>query len=86
MSPRLNNQGGQLILEAVLILVMLTGFGLAVGNYFKKNEVLRQLVSGPWQNLSGMLQNGVWAPPKTGAGQHPNGHNRHVVIDGENGR
>jgi len=86
MKPALSNQGGQLIIEAVLIIVMLFGITFLVANYFKSNEVLKQIISGPWQNLSGMLQNGVWASPSAGATIHPNGHNRHIVITGEEGR
>jgi len=86
MKPALNNQGGQLIVEAVLIIVMLVGFTFMVANYFKSNEVLKQLISGPWQNLAGMMQNGVWAPPAVGAAIHPNSHNRGVVITGEDAK
>jgi hypothetical protein len=84
--PGLVNQGGQLILEAVLIIVMLTAFTGMTIRYFKDNELLKSLISGPWQNLAGMLQNGVWAPPATGAAIHPNSHNRGVVITGEEAR
>ncbi len=84
--PNLSGQGGQMIVEAVLIIVMLVGFTFMVANYFKKNELLKQMISGPWQNLAGMLQNGVWAPPATGALIHPNAHNRGVVITGDEGR
>jgi len=84
--PTLANQGGQLILEAVLIIVMLTAITGITIQYFKKNELLKSMISGPWQNLAGMLQNGVWAPPATGAAIHPNSHNRGVVITGEPAR
>jgi hypothetical protein len=84
--PGLMNQGGQLILEAVLIIVMLTAFTGMTIRYFKDNELVKSLISGPWQNLAGMLQNGVWAPPATGAAIHPNSHNRGVVITGEEAR
>jgi hypothetical protein len=80
------NQGGQMITEAVLILVLLMGITLMVANYFKSEEVLRQMITGPWQNLAGMLQNGVWAPPQTGALVHPNAHGRHIVIEGEDAK
>lgn len=84
--PSLVKQSGQMIVEAVLIIVMLMAFTMMVANYFKKNELLKQLISGPWQNLAGMLQNGVWAPPAVGAVIHPNAHTRHIVITGEEGK
>ena len=80
------NQKGQLIVEAVLIIVMLMGFTFMVANYFKNSEVLRQLITGPWANLSGMLQNGVWAEPAKGAISHPNAHMRHISIEGEDAK
>lgn len=83
---RLRNQGGQMITEAVLIIVLLMGFTFMIANYFKNEEVMRQLITGPWQHLAGMLQNGVWAPPAAGAAIHPNGHVRHMVITGEDAR
>ncbi len=81
--PSLRSQAGQGITEAILIIVMLVGFTFAVANYFKDQDVLKQIITGPWQTLSGMLQNGVWATPQAGAIMHPNGHGRHIVITGE---
>lgn len=84
MKPSLaNNQKGQLIVEAVLIIVMLMGITFTVASYFRNNEVIRQLISGPWANLSGMLQNGIWSPAPKGAIAHPNGDARHITIEGE---
>jgi hypothetical protein len=81
--PDLSGQSGQAITEAVLILVMLFGFTFMVANYFKKQEVLKQLVSGPFAYLAGMLQNGEWATPEQGAPMHPTSHARHMAIEGE---
>ena len=82
----LRGQAGQGVTEAILILVLLMGFTFLVGNYFKNQQVFRQLITGPWQHLAGMLQNGVWAPAATGAAFHPNSHGRHIVITGEEAR
>lgn len=75
-----------MIVEAILILVLLLSATFAVANYFKKEELLRQLITGPWQSLAGMLQNGVWSAPKDSARVHPNSHGRHIVITGEEAR
>jgi hypothetical protein len=83
MKPNLVNQSGQLIVEAVLIMVVLTAVTFAVGNFFKSQEVFKQLITGPWQSLAGLLQNGVWGSPATTNVSHPNGHGRHIVITGE---
>ena len=79
-------QAGQAITEAVLIIVVLFGFTFMVANYIKSEEVLKRLITGPFTYLSGMLQNGVWAPPDRGAEMHPSIHFRHIVITGEPAR
>ena len=79
----LGNQAGQLIVEAVLIVVLLMAVTFTVAHYFKEKEFIKQLITGPWQNLAGLIQNGVWLPPAKSNGSHPNGHGRHVVITGE---
>ncbi len=85
-TPSLKSQGGQLITEAILIIVLLFGMTYLVANQFKNQELLKQLITGPWQSLAGMLQNGIWAPPKTGAVVHPNGHVRHMALAGEDAK
>lgn len=86
MSLRRMNQKGQQVVEAVLIMVVFMAFTTMVASYFKDKEVLKRLISGPWVNLAGMLQNGVWLPKEKGAVSHPNGHTRHITIQGENAR
>lgn len=80
------NSRGQAMTEAVLIMVVLVGFTLLVARYFRSNETLRQLISGPWVSLAGLLQNGVWLPVNQGTLSHPNGHTRHITIQGESAR
>jgi hypothetical protein len=82
-TPQLGSQKGQAITEAVLILIMMFAIVFAVANYFKDKEVLKQLITGPFANLAGMFQNGVWQPPDKGAASHPTGHFRHISIQGE---
>lgn len=86
MTLALANQKGQQVVEAVLIMVVLLAFTLMVGRYFKDNDVLRQLITGPWVAMSGMLQNGVWLAPEKGNLSHPSGHTRHITIQGESAK
>ncbi len=72
-----------MITEAILILVLLMAFTFTMANYFKSEELLKHMVSDPWQSLAGMLQNGVWGSPEKTNVVHPNGHFRHIVIQGE---
>ena len=83
MKPELRSQQGQLVVEAVLLMVVLFGVTLATAKYFKSDELLKKLVSGPWQSLAGMLQNGVWGTPDATNAVHPNAHTRHLVTKGD---
>jgi len=82
-SPLLKNQRGQAIIESVLIITILFGFTFMAAQYFKNEDFLRRLITGPFVNLSGLLQNGIWAPPAVGAASHPSKHYRHIVITGD---
>ncbi|MGZ3723899.1 MAG: hypothetical protein ACXVA9_13240 [Bdellovibrionales bacterium] len=83
MKPNLHNQGGQLIVEAVLIIVLLMAVTFSVAHFFKGQDLIKKLISGPWVSLAGLIQNGVWLPVEQSNVSHPNGHGRHIVITGE---
>jgi len=83
---RIRSQRGQMMIEGVLIMVVLMGMTLLVARYFKDQELLKKLISGPWVSLAGLLQNGVWLPKDRGTLSHPNGHTRHITIQGESAR
>ncbi|MGE4131269.1 MAG: hypothetical protein AB7F86_06500 [Bdellovibrionales bacterium] len=80
------SQRGQFVVEALLILVVLIGLLTLSARFFREQELVKKLISGPWVNLAGMLQNGVWQPADAGAVSHPNGHTRHISIQGEAAR
>ena len=77
------NQSGQFVVESILIMVALMGFTLMIGAAFKENSLIAQVISGPWQSMSGMIQNGTWAPPAASMAVHPSQHNRHRSLRGE---
>jgi hypothetical protein len=81
--PGLRNQNGQQIIEAVLLIVVFMGFATLVASFFNKNEILKELIGGPFQSLAGVMQNGVWATRTKGAANHPTSHFRHIVVTGE---
>ena len=80
---RVTGQSGQLVVEAVLIIVALMFVTFMVASYFKDKEFVKKLISGPWVSLAGLIEDGVWLPLGQSATSHPNGHGRHVTIDGE---
>lgn len=86
VKAQVKSQRGQAIVEALLIMIIFLGIGLAVMSFFKDQEVLAKLVKGPWQSLSGVLQNGTWGEPGATAVKHPNTHYRHVSIQGDDAR
>ena len=80
---RLLNKSGQMALEMILIMALMVGFATFVTSEFKSSNFVAQLVSGPWKNLAGMIQNGVWGPSADTMPQHPNAFNRVISPDGE---
>lgn len=77
------NQAGQAVIESILILVLFFALTTLVAAGFKQNELFTQMVSAPWQSLSGVLQNGVWMPPARGTAMHPSQHERHISTQGD---
>jgi hypothetical protein len=81
--PSLRSQSGQLIVEAVLIIAVFLSITMMTVKMFKDNEVVKNLIHGPWQSMAGILQNGVWGPPSRTNASHPTGHFRHIIVEGE---
>lgn len=77
---------GQAVLEAVLLMVIFLAIVGAVATAFRQNELLAKIVRGPWNNLAGMFQNGVWDSPAKGHALHPNTQRRHMSVLGEEAR
>lgn len=77
------SQGGQMVVEMILLMIVFTAITLSITANFKKNEVVKSLVSGPWLVLSGMFQNGAWKSPEKSMALHPNNDSRHTSVRGE---
>ena len=77
----LKNEKGQFVIEAVLLMVMSIGL-LVVGlRLLRDGNVVSNLVSGPWEKMSGMIESGVWEPAAKAAAKHPNQRNRLLSVD-----
>jgi hypothetical protein len=74
---------GQASIEMVLMVVLFVGVAIFVGNYFREKEIFANLVSGPWQSFSGLIQNGVIGNPQNTMSQHPNQFGRLASVKGE---
>ncbi|MCB0422137.1 MAG: hypothetical protein KDD61_14155 [Bdellovibrionales bacterium] len=80
MDKPLRSQGGQMILEAILILVVLFGATLFIAEKLKSEEAFASVISKPWKSIAGMLENGYWEAPEASRTRHPNKLNRHISI------
>lgn len=74
---------GQITVEAVLILSIFISVAMAGTQLMRDQQFLTRLVEGPWQYMSGMIENGYWAPPQLGRTKHPNQANRHGSPEGD---
>lgn len=77
------SQKGQMAVEMLLLLVVLFGVFSLISREFKKNDFIRSIVAEPWEQLSGLLQNGVWQNSKDSLKHHPSQKSRHSSIAGD---
>ena len=75
----INNQGGQLMVEAILLLAIAVGASIMITHYFEEKKFTQNLVAKPWGTLTGMIECGVWTGCKKGA--HPNTTSRTLSLD-----
>jgi hypothetical protein len=80
----ISNSKGQMTLEMVLMTAMIVGFAILVGSTFRSNDIFANMVTGSWDNLAGLIQNGVPGKPKDTMVKHPGHYNRIDSIRGEN--
>lgn len=77
------NSAGQVTVEFILIFALLLSVFLAVkSQLFDQNQYLAKFVQGPWSVVSGMIENGVWAPANKAKLQHPGHLRRHLQLTG----
>jgi len=72
MQPRLRSKSGQMTIEAILILMLMVSIFTLTQRKIKESGYFRQIVSGPWAHIAGMIENGVWKPVDEGKKTHPN--------------
>ena len=82
----IKNQKGQGTIEAVLILVIIVGFGTLVSTTLRNNDTVATVVSAPWKQLAGLIQNGKWGTPEDTKSYHPHHNHRHSTPRGAGGQ
>ena len=65
------SQSGQLILEAVLLMVIFVGVVMAIKNQFSEKNLIGALAAGPWASISKMMSDGTWDKTKSEGESHP---------------
>lgn len=70
------NQRGQLVVEALLLIVIGLGLTSFIIKSLRENEFVQSLTSKPWVMLSGMIECGTWNG--CGPGQHPSTRSRNI--------
>ncbi|RYZ80915.1 MAG: hypothetical protein EOP04_24955 [Proteobacteria bacterium] len=77
----LKNEKGQFVIEAVLLMVMSVGLLVLGLRVLRDGNVMSNLVSGPWERMSGMIESGNWDTAAKAAAKHPNQRNRLQSVD-----
>jgi hypothetical protein len=78
---KLKNQRGQVLIEALLLMVLLLGISTLISRQLREREYFQSLVTGPWSRLQGMVECGVWEPCTGQRGLHPNSNTRNISLD-----
>ncbi len=77
-----SSQAGQMTVEMVLLLVVVLAIGLVIQRTFVHGEFANKLVSGPWDQVSGMIENGKFGKPDKTRGFHPGHGSHHLSVKG----
>ena len=77
---KLNNKG-QFAIEAVLLAFIFVGIFIASTRVLRENKVLAKLIGGPWTQVQGMVECGIWGAPSKVCKKHPNNFYRSTTWD-----
>lgn len=80
----MSNQKGQMTVELVLLSFVFTGLAILVSDKLQANQFIAGLIQSPWTNqISGMIENGVWGSASKTRQFHPGMIERHNSLRGE---
>lgn len=63
----------------VILLAIGVGVTLLFSRMIRQQDTANNLVTKPWEKLSGMIECGVWTG--CGAGKHPSAQARNISLD-----
>lgn len=86
-TSRLRNQGGQVIVEYILMMVVMLTISFMIQKWLTEKQFITNFTVKPWEKLDGMVQCGTWK--KCGvesptAGLHPNSAERVLSLEPTN--
>jgi hypothetical protein len=83
-SPQnLKNQKGQVAVEYILLTVVMTFIAIAAHQTLSSSNAVANYVQGPWQQVAGLIETGVWGDARRTRTQHPGKIYRHLSLRGE---
>lgn len=84
MKKLVRNNKGQFVIETVLLMIVMVGFFIAGTTKLKESKALAKMIAGPWEQVSGMIESGVWDSPDAARKKHPNQIERSLSLDPRN--
>ncbi|HWU42237.1 MAG TPA: hypothetical protein VN132_02325 [Bdellovibrio sp.] len=76
-----NNRRGQMVIESVLLMIVMLSIFIASVNALRDGQFLAKLIGRPWGQVAGMLECGVWGPPKTACQSLPGQPGRSLSLN-----
>lgn len=74
------SQRGQLVVEAILLMVVLLAIAGLATKYLANSQLAQKLTIEPWGKLAGMIECGSWQQCQGGIGVHPSSINRTLSL------
>lgn len=81
----LSSRRGQVAVEYILLLFVMTLIGRLFVNQVQQQEFLSGFAARPWAVIAGVIENGVPGTPAKTKEQHPGLTYRHATMSGERG-
>lgn len=75
------NHKGQFVIEAVLLMTVTMAIVMWSSKKLREDRFIANLIGGPWEKVSGMIEAGVWEPPSKARSLHPNQKQRSITFD-----
>lgn len=73
-------QHGQFAIEAVLLTLVMMTLIITGSRLIREKQLFAKIMKNPSNQLTGMIESGVWAPAKAAQKNHPNQIDRSVSL------